>query len=87
VMYSWASRDRLAPMRMVWWGDGEGRRFEIAKYYRPRLRKPLLVGQHHEGRVDLHHWGYALAAGRLGEWPVFNINGNRRPKRRPKRRP
>lgn len=67
--YAWSSRHRLAPMRMVHDGGGYPK-YDIVKMERPRLRgyrKRLRPAC----KLPRLRWKHMVAAGRLGEWPVF----------------
>ena len=81
MTYSWASRDRLCPMRMVWLDYNYGEPiYEIKKLVRPFLRAETRVDRMSTSRIEFHSWRGARMAGRLGDWPLWRPDHRKRAK-------
>jgi len=71
-MYAWNSRNRLCPPRMIWLEHNyNDHKFELARMHKRRLRAYNKLGWKRESKVEYHHWKYRIAAGILGEWPLY----------------
>lgn len=84
MTYSWSSRDRLCPMRMVWLDYNYHEPcYEIKKLGRPHLRAYTRLDWIKENRIERHLWRRRAMAGRLGDWPNWRPDHQRRAKPRP----
>ena len=78
-MYGWASRDRLAPMRMVWPEHNyRAPRHEERLYGRRSLRARTQMDWEREPGVEADRERRQSFPGRLGEWPLWRPDVKRR---------